>query len=139
MSKSEQPINKKVILDADLAKLYGVESKALIQAVKRNITRFPDDFMFQLSQQEFDDLRSQSVTSSWGGRRYPPYAFTEQGVAMLSSVLRSQRAINVNIEIMRAFVKLRRLLESNKQLKAQLINARLVSRHGQKRLQKLNE
>ncbi len=134
MSKPEQLINKvaiieqyiiwlrkeKVILDADLAKLYDVETKAIIQAVKRNITRFPDDFMFQLSQQEFDDLRSQSVTSSWGGRRYPPYAFTEQGVAMLSSVLRSQRAINVNIEIMRAFVKLRRLLESNKQLKAQL-------------------
>ncbi len=85
---------QKVMLDADLAELYGVETKVLVQAVKRNLERFPEDFMFQLSQEEFAILRSQIVTSSdWGGRRYRPYAFTEQGVAMLSSVLRSQRAI----------------------------------------------
>ena len=82
--------SQKVMLDADLASLYDVETKSLVQAVKRNIDRFPEDFMFQLTQQEFDDLRSQIVTSSWGGRRYPPYAFTEQGIAMLSSVLRSE-------------------------------------------------
>ncbi|MFK3616713.1 ORF6N domain-containing protein [Coxiella burnetii] len=111
---------EKVILDADLAKLYGVETKVLVQAVKRNKDRFPSDFMFQLSQVEFSDLRSQFVTSTWGGRRYPPYAFTEQGVAMLSSVLRSSRAVAVNIEIMRTFVKLRRLLDSNDKLRKKL-------------------
>ena len=104
----------KVILDDDLAALYEVETKALNRAVKRNRGRFPDDFMFQLTTEEFDNLRYQSGTSSlksqtgtsrWGGRRYPPYAFTEQGVAMLSSVLHSDRAIHVNIEIMRAFVR----------------------------------
>jgi len=79
----------KVILDADLAEMYGVETKVLLQAVKRNIERFPEDFMFQFTKQEYAHLRSQIVTSKWGGRRYPPYAFTEQGVAMLSSVLRS--------------------------------------------------
>ena len=98
-----------VLLDQDLAKLYGVETRQLVQAVKRNIQRFPDDFMFQLSKDEFNILRSQIVISSWGGRRYPPYAFTEQGVAMLSSVLQSERAVNVNIAIMRAFVQLRKL------------------------------
>ena len=104
----------KVMLDADLAALYGVETKQLIQAVKRNIFRFPSDSMFELSKEEFENLRSQFGTSSdWGGRRYPPYAFTEQGVAMLSSVLRSKRAVQVNIEIMRAFVRLRRMLASN--------------------------
>jgi hypothetical protein len=85
-----------VLLDADLAKLYGVETKVLLQALKRNPDRFPNDFMFQLTNQEFKDLRSQFVTSSWGGRRYAPYVFTEQGVAMLSSVLNSPRAIAVN-------------------------------------------
>jgi len=98
-----------VLLDKDLAELYGVETRQLVQAVKRNIKRFPDDFMFQLSGEEFKNLRSQIVSSSWGGRRYTPYAFTEQGVAMLSSVLKSEQAINVNIAIMRAFVQLRRL------------------------------
>ncbi len=94
----------KVMLDEDLATLYGVETRNLIQAVKRNIERFPHDFMFQLSKEEFISLRSQIVISKGkGGRRYPPYAFTEQGVAMLSSVLRSSRAIQVNIQIMRAF------------------------------------
>ncbi len=104
------------MLDADLADLYGVETKVFVQAVKRNMARFPADFMFQLTKREFDDLRSQFVTSNRGGRRYPPYAFTEQGVAMLSSVLRSERAIRVNIEIMRAFVELRRMPASHADL-----------------------
>src|SRR5579863_7414691 len=99
---------QKVMLSFDLAPLYAVPVRALVQAVKRNASRFPADFMFQLSYAEFKILKSQSVTSSWGGaRRSRPYAFTEQGVAMLSSVLRSERAIQVNIAIMRAFVKLR--------------------------------
>jgi hypothetical protein len=110
----------KVLLDADLAKLYGVETKVLLQALKRNPDRFPKDFMFQLTDQEFRDLRSQFVTSSWGGRRYAPYVFTEQGVAMLSSVLNSPRAIAVNIEIMRAFVRLREMIASNKELARRL-------------------
>jgi hypothetical protein len=111
----------KVILDADLARLYGVETKVLVQAVKRNLKRFPPDFMFRLTKAEHDDLRSQTVTSSsWGGRRHAPYAFTEQGVAMLSSVLRSDRAVQVNIEIMRTFVKLRRLLATHENLARKL-------------------
>jgi hypothetical protein len=111
----------KVMLDADLAKLYGVETKVLIQAVKRNLDRFPLDFMFQLTNQELTNLRSQSVTSSqWGGRRYPPYAFSEQGIAMLSSVLNSPQAVQVNIEIMRTFVRLRRMLASHADLARKL-------------------
>jgi hypothetical protein len=109
----------KVLLDEDLAALYGVVTGALIQAVKRNAGRFPTDFMFQLSAAEWAALRSQFVILKTGRgqhRKYLPYAFTEQGVAMLSSVLRSERAIAVNIEIMRAFVQLRRLLGSNKEL-----------------------
>jgi DNA-binding PadR family transcriptional regulator len=104
------------MLDADLAVLYGVPTKVLLQAVRRNAERFPADFMFQLSDQELRDLRSQFVTSSWGGRRTAPYVFTEQGVAMLSSILRTPRAIAVNIEIMRAFVRLREVLATNKEL-----------------------
>lgn len=111
---------ERVMVDTDLAALYAVQTKALIQAVKRNIDRFPKDFMFQLTLEEFEILRSQSVTSSWGGRRYKPYVFTEQGVAMLSSVLRSQRAVQVNIEIMRAFVHLRRMLDSHKDLRQKI-------------------
>jgi hypothetical protein len=112
---------QKVMLDADLAALYEVETGALVRAVKRNIDRFPDDFMFQLSDEEFADLRYQSgISSRWGGRRYRPYAFTEQGVAMLSSVLRSDRAVQVNVEIMRTFVRLRRLLASNAELEQRL-------------------
>ncbi len=112
---------EKVMLSSDLAELYGVEPKVLIQAVKRNIERFPEDFMFQLSNQEFTNLKSQIVTSSWGGvRRANPYAFTEQGVAMLSSVLRSKQAVQVNIAIMRAFVKLREILSTNKELAIKL-------------------
>ena len=104
----------RVILDSHLADLYGVEVRSLVQAVKRNRERFPADFMFQLEKQEVARLRSQSVISiGKGGRRYAPYAFTEQGVAMLSSVLRSKRAVRVNVEIMRAFVHLRRMLATN--------------------------
>ena len=110
----------RVMLDADLANLYGVETGALTRAVRRNANRFPADFMFQLTKQEFEDLRRQSgISSAWGGRRYAPYAFTEQGVAMLSSVLRSERAVLVNIEIMRAFVQLRQMLASSRGSRAQ--------------------
>ncbi len=102
---------QRVMLDSDLADLYGVETKVLLQAVKRNADRFPDDFMFLLSEQEVARLRSQIVTSKGrGGRRTHPIAFTEQGVAMLSSVLRSDRAIRVNVEIMRAFVRMRQMV-----------------------------
>jgi len=104
------------MLDADLASLYGVETGALNRAVKRNRGRFPEDFMFVLTVQECDNLRCQFGISRWGGRRHPPYAFTEQGVAMLSSVLHSQRAIRVNVEIMRAFVRLREMLASHADL-----------------------
>ena len=108
---------QKVMLSQDLAELYGVAVKALNQAVKRHVTRFPADFVFQLTSNEFDNLKSQFVTSSWGGlRRALPYAFTEEGVAMLSSVLNSERAVKVNIAIMRAFVKLREALETNREL-----------------------
>jgi len=112
----------KVLLDTELAELYGVATKVLLQAVKRNRERFPEDFMIQLTEPEWEALRSQSVTSNAqrGGRRYLPYAFTEQGVAMLSSVLRSKRAITVNIQIMRAFVRMRELLSSNRELARQL-------------------
>ena len=108
---------KKVMLDADLAELYGVETGHLVRAMKRNIDRFPADFMFQLSREEFDNLRCQfGMSSLWGGRRHPPYAFTEQGVAMLSSVLRSDKAVRVYIEIMRTFVRLREMLASHADL-----------------------
>jgi hypothetical protein len=111
---------EKVILDHVLAAMYGVTTGALVQAVRRNASRFPDDFMYQLSEQEVTNLKSQFVISSWGGRRHRPYAFTEQGVAMLSSVLRSKRAVVVNVEIMRAFVRLRRLLISHADLARKL-------------------
>jgi hypothetical protein len=99
--------NQKVMLDSDLAEMYGVSTKRLNEQVKRNIDRFPVDFMFQLTQEEWETLKSQFATSSWGGRRIAPYAFTEQGVAMLSSVLNSPQAIQVNISIIRIFVKIR--------------------------------
>ncbi len=117
---------QRVMLDADLAQLYGVETRALVQAVKRNLARFPKDFMFQLTTEEFADLRSQTVISSavgpggHGGRRTAPYAFTEQGVAMLSSVLSSPRAIAVNIEIMRTFVRVRGLAATHSDLAKRL-------------------
>ena len=113
---------QRVMLDADLAELYGVQTKVLVQAVKRNLARFPQDFMFQLSVEEFAALRSQTVTSNTGrgGRRTAPYAFTEQGVAMLSSVLGSPRAIGVNIEIMRTFVRVRELAATHTELAKRL-------------------
>jgi phage regulator Rha-like protein len=107
---------EKVMLDADLAELYGVETRTLVQAIKRNIDRFPPDFMFQLSEKEHQNLRSQIVISSWGGRRYPPYAFTEHGVAMLSSVLKSKKAIHVSLAIVRTFVQMRTLLATHSAL-----------------------
>ncbi|HEX4638091.1 MAG TPA: ORF6N domain-containing protein [Chthoniobacterales bacterium] len=107
---------QKVMLGQDLAALYSVTVSALTQAVKRNRYRFPEDFVFQLTHEEFTNLKSQFVTSSWGGLRTRPYAFTEQGVAMLSSVLNSERAVKVNIAIMRAFVRLRETLDTNREL-----------------------
>jgi hypothetical protein len=123
---------QKVMLSMDLARLYGVEAKVLVQAVKRKGERFPDDFMFQLAPQEFAILKSQIVTSSWGGiRRAMPYAFTEQGVAMLSSVLNSRQAIEVNIAIIRAFVRLRDFLASQAKLSKRLRQLeREVTSHG---------
>ena len=109
-----------VMLDRDLAELYGVETKVLKQAVRRNIKRFPEDFMFVLTNQEVRILRSQLVTSSWGGSRYLPMVFTEQGVAMLSTVLNSKRAIRVNIEIMRVFTKLRKMFFSHEDLRRKI-------------------
>ena len=106
---------QKIILSQDLAALYGVTVAALTQAMKRNTKRFPKDFVFQITAKELRNLKSQIVISSWGGRRHLPYAFTEQGVAMLSSVLNSERAVKVNIAIMRAFVKLRETLETNRE------------------------
>ena len=113
---------ERVLLDEDLAGLYEVETKVLLQAVKRHSNRFPSDFMFQLDPEEWSLLRSQTVTSKSGrgGRRYAPYAFTEQGVAMLSSVLNSERAIQVNIAVMRAFTQLRRMLASHADLAKKL-------------------
>lgn len=114
--------SEKVLFDSDLAELYDVETKALNRAVKRNLERFPPDFMFQLTKEETESLRRQSGASkpARGGRRYFPYAFTEQGVAMLSSVLRSDRAVQVNVAIMRAFVSLRRMLADNEKLSRKL-------------------
>jgi len=111
---------ERVLLGPDLARLYGVEIRALTQAVQRNRSRFPADFMFQLDAGEWKNLKSQFVISSWGGSRTRPYAFTEQGVAMLSSVLRSPRAIAVNVEIMRAFVRMRRIMAENADLATRL-------------------
>ena len=108
------------MLDRDLAELYQVETKVLKQAVRRNINRFPEDFMFELTEDEFEILRSQIVTSSWGGMRYVPMAFTELGVAMLSSVLKSDRAIQVNIQIMRVFTKFRQMLSTHEDLKRKI-------------------
>lgn len=120
---------QKVMLDSDLATLYGVETKRLNEAVKRNIERFPSDFMFQLSEDEFKVLRSQIATSKEelekrGGRQYLPYVFTEQGVAMLSSVLRSKKAIEVNVQIMRTFVRMRQWAIENKDLSKQVSELR---------------
>jgi len=110
----------KVMLDRDLAELYGVETKRLKEQVRRNIERFPADFMFELTKEEIKNLRSQFATSSWGGARYLPMAFSEHGVLMLSSVLKSERAVQVNIQIMRTFTKLREALLDNKDLRKEL-------------------
>lgn len=107
---------RKTMLDFDLAALYEIETKSLKRSVRRNIVRFPDDFMFELTKQEFEDLRYQFGTSRWGGARYTPMVFTEQGVAMLSGIINTERAIKVNIQIMRVLSKLRSLLESHKEL-----------------------
>jgi hypothetical protein len=117
----------KVMLDRDLAELYEVETRVLNQAVKRNIKRFPKDFMFQLTKDEFKILKSQIVTSSWGGVRKLPLAFTEQGIAMLSGILHSDRAINVNIQIMRVFVKFRQLLFDNEELRNELLEFKQIT------------
>lgn len=112
---------QKVMLDSDLAALYGVETKSLVRAMKRHRDRFPTDFMFQLTAGEFANLRSQFGTSSqWGGRRYPPYAFTEHGAVMLASVLNSPRAIEASIYIVRAFVRMRELVATHKDLAAKI-------------------
>ena len=111
---------QKVMLDSDLAELYGVETKILVRAVKRNSERFPADFMVQLTKEEFENLKYHFGTSRWGGRRYRPYAFTENGIAMLSSVLNSKRAIQVNIQIMRTFTKLREMIATHKDLSKKL-------------------
>ena len=111
---------KKVMLDRDLAMLYGVETKYLKQQVKRNIERFPDDFMYRLTKKELEDLIFHFGTSSWGGTRKPPRAFTEHGILMLSSVLNSKKAVHVNIQIMRTFVKLREMLSTHIELKRKI-------------------
>ena len=112
---------KRVMVDQHLSELYQVETKTLNRAVKRNQDRFPEDFMFQLSEEEFKNLRFHFGTTSHGGRRYLPFVFTEQGVAMLSSVLNSKRAVQVNIQIMRAFIKLREMLSSNAELRKKIL------------------
>lgn len=125
--------NEKVMLDKDLAALYGVETKRLNEQVKRNIERFPEDFMFRLTEIEFDNLKSQNATSSWGGRRNLPYAFTEHGVLMLSSVLNSGLAIKVNIQIMRVYTKIRKMLATHEDLllKFEQVEIRLANHDDQ--------
>lgn len=108
--------NHRVMIDSDLAELYGVETKRLNEQVKRNLERFPEDFMFQLTKCEFESLKSQIATTRWGGRRTLPYAFTEHGVLMLSSVLNSKQAININIQIMRVYTRIRNMLSTNQEL-----------------------
>ena len=131
--------NNQVMLDKDLAELYQVETKVLNQAVKRNIDRFPDTFRFQLTEKEFETLRSQSVTSSLshGGRRYMPFAFTEQGVAMLSAVLRSETAIKVSIQIIKAFVKMRQLINHNSLLQERLVHLEIKQQDNEKNFEKV--
>jgi len=143
----DQPIEKmiytirgvQVILDQDLAKLYGVETRRLNEQVKRNISRFPEDFMFQLTSEEFKILKSQNATSSWGGRRYAPNAFTELGVSMLSSVLTTEVAIQANVQIMRAFAAMRRFLVSNAQVFQRLENLEYKQIATDQKVEKLYE
>lgn len=112
--------NQKVLLDRDLAQLYGIETKRLNEAVKRNLSRFPEDFMFQLNSYEFENLKSQFATSSWGGNRKLPYAFTEHGILMLSSVIHSDQAISVNIQIMRLFTQMRQWILDHSELQEKI-------------------
>lgn len=126
---------QKVMLDEDLAELYKVETKHLKRQVRRNIERFPEDFMFELSKNEFENLRSQFGTSKWGGTRYTPYAFTEQGIAMLSSVLNSQTAIKVNIQIIRVFNKLRQIFTDNLSLKLEIEEIKKKLSHQNKNIE----
>lgn len=112
--------NQKVLLDRDLAQLYGIETKRLNEAVKRNLSRFPEDFMFQLNSFEFENLKSQFATSSWGGNRKLPYAFTEHGILMLSSVIHSDQAISVNIQIMRLFTQMRQWILDHSELQEKI-------------------
>lgn len=134
---------QRVMLDRDLAELYGVATKVLNQAVKRNIKRFPTDFMFQLSKDEFNNLRSQIVTSRWGGTRTMPYVFTEQGVAMLSGLLNSDRAIHANIAIMRAFVTMRNYITTTSTVTAELAEIRaklaLLERSNEDNIEAVND
>ena len=134
---------QKVMLDRDLAKMYGVETKVLNQAVKRNMKRFPEDFMFQLTPEEYDILKSQFVTSSWGGTRKLPYVFTEQGLAMLSGLLNSDVAIKVNIAIMRTFVAIRNNLYTTQRFSAELeaVKAKLelLERNDEDNLEAIND
>ena len=111
---------QRVILDRDIAELYGVETKRLKEQVKRNIERFPEDFMFELSTREYENLRSHFATSSWGGTRYIPMAFTEHGILMISSVLKNDKAVQVNIQIMRAFMKMRQMIFDNTELRKEI-------------------
>ena len=134
MSKIYMIREQKVMLDEDLAELYSVETRRLNEQVKRNIDRFPEDFMFTLSEQEFADLKSQNATSSWGGRRKLPNAFTEHGVLMLSSVLNSKQAIQVNIQIMRIYTRIREMLLAHKDV---FIRVEQVEKHLMKHDQKI--
>ncbi len=142
-SKIYEIRGQRVMLDRDLAELYHVETKVLNQSVKRNIERFPEDFMFKLSKQELDNLRSQFVTSSWGGSRTLPYAFTEQGVAMLSGLLKSDIAINTNIAIMRAFVAMRNYITTTSVVSAELKEIRaklaLLERNDEDNVKAIND
>jgi hypothetical protein len=126
LSKIYQFRNQKVMIDSDLSELYQVETKRLNEQVKRNINRFPSDFMFQLNTEEWEDLKSQNATTSWGGRRTAPFVFTEHGILMLSSVLNSDKAINVNVHIIRIFIKMRELLLTHKEFLLQLEDMRKV-------------
>jgi uncharacterized protein (UPF0147 family) len=137
MSKIYLVRGYKVMLDNDLAELYGVDTKRLNEQVKRNIERFPEDFMVQLNQEEFENLKSQIATSSWGGRRKLPYVFTEQGVAMLSSVLSSPKAIQVNIRIMRIFTRIRQMLLDNTDLRLAIEEIRKKTEHNSKNIEQV--
>ncbi|MEM8524640.1 MAG: ORF6N domain-containing protein [Bacteroidota bacterium] len=128
---------QKVIMDSDLAELYGVEVKRLNEQVKRNQDRFPDDFMFQLTSEEWDNLKSQNATPSWGGRRTRPYVFTEQGVAMLSSVLKTKKAIQVNIAIMRTFVKMRKWIANYTELLEKIDQLETIEREQNEHIERI--